>query len=80
MAVNDMLWSVEDRIRECSAPADRREFIECSETILQLNDQRCTIKREINLLLGSLYSEEKSYLLPKLQPAGILSAPIQRSL
>lgn len=61
LAINDRLWSAEDRIRECRVLADRAEFLECSEIILLLNDQRCAIKRHINLLLGSRYLEEKSY-------------------
>jgi len=61
-AVNRTLWDIEDAIRECER---RREFgpqfIELARAVYHENDRRSLIKREINLLLGSGFVEEKSY-------------------
>ena len=61
-AVNERLWDIEDRIRdkERSRSFDAA-FVELARAVYVENDQRAAIKRRINLALGSLIVEEKSY-------------------
>jgi hypothetical protein len=60
--VNEQLWDIEDRIREKEAKQTfDREFIELARAVYVSNDERATIKRRINELLGSHIVEEKSY-------------------
>ena len=61
-AVNEKLWKIEDRIRlrEKARNFDQ-EFIELARAVYYNNDDRATIKREINVNLGSELMEEKSY-------------------
>ncbi|MFI5372354.1 MAG: DUF6165 family protein [Candidatus Eisenbacteria bacterium] len=61
-SVNDTLWGIEDRIRECEAA--RRfdaEFVELARSVYRTNDRRAAIKRRLNETLGSRLIEEKSY-------------------
>ena len=60
--VNETLWDLEDNIRmkEKSKSFDK-EFIRLAREIYQTNDSRAEVKKEINLLTGSLFVEEKSY-------------------
>jgi Family of unknown function (DUF6165) len=61
-AVNEDLWDIEDRIRlKEKAQAFDVEFIELARAVYFRNDERAKIKREINVALGSLLVEEKSY-------------------
>lgn len=61
-AINGELWSNEDRIRELERVKDfGDEFIACARNAYRMNDQRATVKRTINALLGSRLVEEKSY-------------------
>ncbi|MCR0985127.1 DUF6165 family protein [Roseomonas populi] len=61
-AVNRRLWDIEDAIREHEHRADfGPSFIELARAVYQNNDHRAAVKRRINLLLGSLLVEEKSY-------------------
>jgi hypothetical protein len=60
--VNHALWDIEDAIRQeeergCFGP----EFIQLARSVYIRNDERATIKRQINSLLGSELVEEKSY-------------------
>lgn len=61
-SVNAALWEIEDRIRECEA-GERfdAEFIELARSVYLRNDERASIKKRINALLGSAIVEEKSY-------------------
>jgi hypothetical protein len=61
-SVNETLWGIEDRIRDCEA-AGRFDagFVELARSVYQTNDRRAAIKRRINTLLGSELIEEKSY-------------------
>ena len=61
-AVNEKLWDIEDDIRqhEREKKFDGR-FIELARAVYHTNDRRSQIKREINDLLGSAITEEKSY-------------------
>jgi len=60
--VNETLWGIEDRIR--ALEAERRfdeDFIELARSVYRTNDRRASIKRAINVALGSDILEEKSY-------------------
>lgn len=60
--VNESLWWIEDDIRDCERAKDfGPKFIELARAVYVTNDQRGTVKREINELLGSTLVEEKSY-------------------
>ena len=62
LAVNELLWDIEDRIRlKERAQAFDQEFIELARAVYFRNDERAAFKREINLKLGSQLVEEKSY-------------------
>jgi len=61
-AVNAKLWDVEDRLRQ--QEGERRfdaDFIELARAVYFNNDERAAIKKRINIALGSVLVEEKSY-------------------
>jgi hypothetical protein len=60
--VNYKLWIVEDELRilEKKQQFDI-EFIELARAVYILNDERASIKKEINKLTNSFLVEEKSY-------------------
>jgi hypothetical protein len=61
-AVNEALWEVEDAIRLCERDQDfGPRFIELARSVYHQNDQRATLKRQINEVLGSALVEEKDY-------------------
>jgi hypothetical protein len=61
-AVNESLWDVEDRLRECERSQDfGPRFIELARSVYKYNDHRAKVKRQINEALGSDLVEEKSY-------------------
>lgn len=61
-SVNETLWVIEDRIRDCEATGRfDAEFVELARSVYQTNDHRAAIKRRINAILGSELVEEKSY-------------------
>ncbi len=60
--VNEALWQIEDDIRDCERDGDfGPKFIELARAVYRTNDRRMELKREINLALGSMIVEEKSY-------------------
>ena len=60
--VNEMLWVVEDEIRdEEHAHRFEARFVELARSVYVTNDERAAIKRRINTKLGSTIVEEKSY-------------------
>lgn len=60
--INEQLWDIEDNVRlKDKANAFDDEFIALARSVYQKNDQRARIKKDINLALGSVYVEEKSY-------------------
>jgi hypothetical protein len=60
--VNESLWDIEDHIRDKERHKTfDKEFIELARSIYITNDERATIKREINLKVNSELVEEKSY-------------------
>ncbi len=61
-SVNEELWNIEDDIRGEEAKADfGADFVRLARAVYQLNDERAALKRQLNALLGSALSEEKSY-------------------
>ncbi len=61
-AVNEALWEIEDKIRECDRNGDfSARFVELERAVYRTNDRRAEVKRAINLYLGSRLVEEKSY-------------------
>ena len=61
-ATNEQLWDIEDAIRgkERVKTFDAK-FIELARQVYLTNDQRANLKREIDILLGAVFREEKSY-------------------
>ncbi len=61
-AVNQRLWTIEDRIREKEAAQDfGADFVALARSVYRENDERGRIKQAINALLGSGLVEEKQY-------------------
>lgn len=61
-AVNEALWEIEDKIRDCERDKDfGPQFVELARAVYHTNDRRAAIKKAINLQLGSHLVEEKSY-------------------
>lgn len=60
--INQQLWNVEDKIREKERLRQFDEFfIGVARLVYVLNDERSSIKKEINVKVGSDLVEEKSY-------------------
>ena len=60
--VNEILWDIEDAIRECEGNKDfGPHFLELARAVYKTNDKRAALKLQINQLLGSHLVEEKSY-------------------
>ncbi|HEX4069260.1 MAG TPA: DUF6165 family protein [Candidatus Babeliales bacterium] len=60
--INQALWDIEDaiRVKERNKQFDD-EFIQIARSVYVTNDKRCVIKKEIDKVLGSRITEEKSY-------------------
>lgn len=62
LVVNQNLWDVEDRLRDCERNKVFDEhFVQLARSVYILNDKRAHIKKEINIKYGSDFVEEKSY-------------------
>ena len=60
--VNEMLWVIEDEIRdEEHAHPFGEKFVELARSVYVTNDERAAIKKRVNAKLGSTLIEEKSY-------------------
>jgi hypothetical protein len=60
--LNERLWEIEDQIREHERRGNfDAAFVELARCVYKRNDERGTVKRKINLALGSALIEEKSY-------------------
>lgn len=60
--VNRSLWRIEDEIRDCERLQDfSSRFVELARSVYLTNDKRAGLKRAINTLTGSAFTEEKSY-------------------
>lgn len=61
-AVNARLWQVEDELRICERDQDfGPRFVKLARSVYFNNDERARLKRDINQLLDSELTEEKSY-------------------
>lgn len=61
-AINEALWDIEDRIRDCERAGDfSQTFIDLARSVYITNDKRASSKKAINLAFGSELVEEKSY-------------------
>lgn len=61
-AVNEELWVIEDRIRDCEREKRfDQEFIELARSVYKTNDKRFEKKNAINVNFGSDFREVKSY-------------------
>lgn len=59
---NERLWDVEDKLRKKEREKNfDSEFVELARSVYRLNDRRSRIKCELNEVLGSRITEEKSY-------------------
>lgn len=60
--VNCELWDIEDHIRDLERRKDfGSDFIETARSVYFKNDRRAEIKKEINIVTSSGFTEEKSY-------------------
>ena len=60
--INEALWEIEDDIRDKERVKEFDErFIELARAVYFTNDRRSQVKKELNLHLGSVIVEEKSY-------------------
>lgn len=62
LAINTMLWDIEDaiRIKEKKKEFDE-EFIEIARSVYMTNDKRAAIKKQICIDFDSDFVDEKSY-------------------
>ena len=60
--VNEMLWEIEDKIRDKEhAQMFDAEFVALARSVYRRNDERAALKKKINEISGSPLVEEKSY-------------------
>jgi tetratricopeptide (TPR) repeat protein len=60
--VNEVLWDIEDRIRECERTQKfGPTFVELARAVYKTNDRRAEIKRQINEISGSALVETKAH-------------------
>lgn len=60
--INEELWDIEDaiRVKERNKEFDD-EFVSIARSVYITNDRRCAVKKQIDTILGSRLTEEKSY-------------------
>tara|TARA_B100000427_G_scaffold286680_1_gene260821 strand:- start:1479 stop:1880 length:402 start_codon:yes stop_codon:yes gene_type:complete len=60
--INGKLWEIEDDIRDCERVQDFSDtFVQLARSVYITNDKRASLKKDINMYLGSQLVEEKSY-------------------
>jgi len=60
--INLGLWDIEDDIRDKERAKEfDQQFIELARSVYFTNDRRSDVKKQLNLHLGSVIVEEKSY-------------------
>lgn len=60
--INLNLWNIEDLIREKENKKEfDQDFIDLARSVYITNDQRASLKKQINMITGSNLVEEKSY-------------------
>ena len=75
LAVNSMLWEIEDEIRSHESQGLFGEsFVQLARSVYTNNDRRAAIKRTINLSCGSEIIEEKLYTSYGIAAAGLDAA------
>lgn len=61
-SVNRQLWEVEDKLRALEHLNDFGDnFVDLARVVYKFNDQRANLKKVINRLTNSEFTEEKSY-------------------
>jgi hypothetical protein len=61
--INLELWDIENMVREKeNQKVFDDEFISLARSVYKTNDRRARVKRQINILLDSELSEEKSFI------------------
>jgi hypothetical protein len=61
--VNQKLWEIEDEIRDKERLQEfDKDFINLARSVYYLNDERADIKRQVNLVTKSRFTEEKQYV------------------
>ena len=61
--INQYLWNVEEKIRKKDFNSEfDNDFISLAKKVCKYNDKRSSLKKQINLNLGSEIVEEKSYV------------------
>jgi len=61
-AINERLWDIEDALRRHDRQNDfGQEFVRLARAVYLTNDERAGVKRELDVLFGSRFVEEKSY-------------------
>lgn len=62
LETNRILWDIEDKIRDKEKKREfDSDFIDLARSVYFTNDKRAQIKKEINILTGSRFIEEKLY-------------------
>jgi hypothetical protein len=63
LSINRKLWKIEDDLRVLEKTQTfNSQFIELARSVYITNDQRATIKKEINKKYNSYYQEVKCYV------------------
>jgi len=76
--INEKLWDVEDAIRACEHDqCFDGSFVALARKIYALNDERASLKRQINILMKSAFVEEKEYT--STGGAGLRNSPLVAS-
>lgn len=61
-AINERLWDIEDALRRHEQQQDfGPEFVRLARAVYRTNDERAGVKRELDVLFGSRFVEEKCY-------------------
>ena len=62
LETNRLLWDIEDKIRDKERKREfDSDFVDLARSVYFTNDKRAQIKKEINMLTGSRFIEEKLY-------------------
>ncbi|HEB86979.1 MAG TPA: hypothetical protein ENI68_08200 [Gammaproteobacteria bacterium] len=62
ITINKSLWDIENNIRDEEKHRNFGErFIELARSVYITNDKRADMKKKVNIYLGSIIIEEKSY-------------------
>ena len=61
-AINSQLWVIEDGKRACEKTSTfNQDFIALSRLVYLLNDERARVKKMIDTITGSTFTEQKSH-------------------